>query len=171
MGKLKTILADVVGLEISKETGYWTIKLDEDNAYIDYAYFKAVSKNTGLDSCEKMMIIADIVQKGSFLEDMNYEWMDDYKSKVSTIVTEVYANYQEAMEAGKEKVDVQLMIANKIMQFNPMNEEAMSVGCMLMSKTGMHQEARITYESFAQEYHKLYGEVYPIALKEILKRS
>lgn len=171
MGKLKTLLSDVVGLEISKETGYWAIKLGEDNAYIDYAYFKAVSKNTRLDFREKMMVIADIVQKGSFLEDMNYEWMDEYKSEVSTIVTEVYTGYQEVMDAGNEKEDVQLMIANKIMQFNPMNEEAMYVGCLLMSKSGMHQEARITYESFAQEYLKLYGEAYPISLKEILKRS
>lgn len=171
MGKLKVILSDVAGLEISKETGYWAIKLDEEHAQIDYAYFKKVSKNTGLDYRKKMMIIADIVQKGSFLEDLNYEWMDEYKSKISTIVGEVYTGYLEAISLGNEKEDVQLMIANKIMQFNSMNEDAMYVSCLLMSKSGMHQEARITYESFAQEYLKLYGEVYPITLKEILKHS
>lgn len=171
MGKLKSILSDLDGLELSKETGYWSLIYDCQFCSIDYSNLMSIQQHTSKDTYSYISHIADIVQHGGFLEGMNLEWMDEYKSAVSSLVSEAYVHYLNAIDLETAKEDIELTLASKIAKFSSMNEEAMTVRCIMMSRLGMHNEAKMTYESFTQEYHKLYDELYPISLPKILKKD
>lgn len=170
MGKLKLLIGELDGLQVSKDSGYWELSCDPGLVYFDYQHFMQLDRSRTTTVVDKMSAFADIVSRGAFLEDVNAEWADEYKSTVSALISETYMTYLALDDGVRGTDEQQLAIAHKVAHFSPMNEEAMTARCMLLAGQGMHQEAKLIYERFTTEYLKLYGEDFPKPLNSIQKR-
>ena len=166
--KLKGILKKMDAITVSKETGYWKIHFDEQRMFIDYAQFWACL-NAKYPAGEKLIKITSFIQKGDLFPDLEYPWLDDFKSEVSTAVADLYQQALKDMDLFEEP-EFNLQIANCIASFDPMNEDAMVIRCILMSRLGMHTQAQTVYQNFVAEYTQIYGETFGLSLKEVLQK-
>lgn len=168
IAKLKTLLERIDSCIPSKDTGYWKIDIDYNSVYVDYRlYLDIVSQRKSLDA-DKINELSAIMRRGNFLSNVEYEWLDTFKSETSNDVVNTYLNF--AHSGGKQN-DPEFLIelANHIFSFDPVNEEAMVIKCKALSTLGKHSLAKNTFENFIKEYKLIYGEDFKRDFHQILE--
>lgn len=155
--KLKTLLDKLNNCHLSKDTGYWKIDIDYQSIYVDYHSYLEIIKDKKQPSIQAVKALTDIVNRGNFLSNIEYEWLDPFKSQISN---DVIDNFLHFVHSGNYSQDPELLIeiANFIFYFDPVNEEAMTIKCRALSTLGKHSLARQTFENFSKEYRGIYGE-------------
>lgn len=155
--KLKTLLDKMGHYHLSKDTGYWKIDIDYDAIFVDYYnYLTIVSNKEELDK-QKILQLTQITQRGNFLSNIEYEWLDTFKSDVSNEIIDCYLQFANSMKISDDPRFL-IKLANDIFYFDPVNEDAMILKCKALSFLGKHSLAKTTYESFNKEYKEIYGE-------------
>lgn len=165
IAKLKTILEKITGCDISKKTGYWRIECD--GIFVDYALYLRIVTNRDLLDKERVVQLSEIIQRGSFLSNVEYEWLDSFKSDVSNEVVDVYSQFMKSINI-LDNPEFLIKIANYISCFDPVNEEAMNIKCKALAFLGKHSLAKTTYENFKKEYKMIYQEEYSLDFQTIL---
>jgi hypothetical protein len=156
MTKLKTQLDKMGYCHLSKDTGCWKINIDYNHIYVDYHnYLNIVNEKEELD-IQKIKSLSDITQRGNFLSNIEYEWLDTFKSEISNKVIDTYLHFANSGTSYNPEFLIEL--ANFIFHFDPVNEEAMVIKCKALSALGKHSLAKNTFESFIKEYKVIYGE-------------
>jgi DNA-binding SARP family transcriptional activator len=166
--KLKAILADIGDFELTKKTGYWKVIYDNNNSKCDYDEFMQIIHNKVNLTKEDVIRIVEITQKGPFLLNVNYEWLDHFKSDVSDKVVDALVTFAEKRDL---KTDAKFIVrlADCIFNFDPVNEEAMILKCRAEHCLGKHSMAKTTYEKFINEYKLLYDEEYKKTFHQLMK--
>jgi two-component SAPR family response regulator len=155
--KLKSLLDKMGHYHLSKDTGYWKIDIDYDAIFVDYYnYLSIVSNKEELDK-QKILQLTQITQRGNFLSNIEYEWLDTFKSDVSNEIIDCYLQFANSMKISDDPRFL-IKLANDIFYFDPVNEDAMILKCKALSFLGKHSLAKTTYESFNKEYKEIYGE-------------
>lgn len=168
--KLRQLLKELNGVEVSKETGYWKLDLDHKTTLLDYAQFWAhLEDEKDRPLLERMIHATEYLQRGTFLADFDDTWLDEFKSEVSNAVADTYLQVLRETNI-LEDANTHLQLANRIAHVDPLNEEAMVVRCILMSKMRLHSQAHNTYHNFVNEYQRVYGETFEHSFKDILGR-
>ena len=167
IGKLKNVLAALDNIHLSKNTGYWRLQFDE-HRQVDLSDFWHI-RFTPEKRIEQMLTLSAFLERGPFLMDLDFEWMDEAKGLVASKVADSYATFLKEFPI-RTFTDTHLIIAKRIGHYDLMNEDAMMVRCFILSQMGSHQEAKQAYESFAVEYQKLYDEEYETPFKKIIAR-
>ena len=158
IAKLKTLLDRLEGVHLSKETGYWKIDLDP-NIRLDYqTYLNIVKDKRGLNK-QRINELAEITQRGSFLSNIEYEWLDEFKSEVSNTIIDTYLHFAQSIPL-KEDPDFLVRLANYVFYFDPVNEEAITIKCKALAVTGKHSLAKNAFDGFTRQYRTIYGEDY-----------
>lgn len=155
IAKLKTILDKTGGCGLSKDTGYWKIGIQPELIRVDYLdYLGLIQDKNTLDK-EGVKALARITKRGSLLNNVEYPWLDAFKSDVSNHVIDAFLNF-----AGDGSTDPEFMIvlADDIFFFDTVNEEAMILKCKALVQLGKHSLAKQAYLSFVKEYKQIYGE-------------
>ena len=62
-----------------------------------------------------------------------------------------------------------IQLADAILIFDTMHEEAISIKCKVLTALGKHSLAKEIYEKFAKEYHTLYDEYFDRSFTDIIK--
>jgi two-component SAPR family response regulator len=91
------------------------------------------------------------------LREVEYSWIDDYKSTISDFVIKTILSYTSKTSLQTES-DFVLKLANCIFYFDQLNEEALSLKCRCLVLQGRHALAKETYLHFCKEYKKNYGQ-------------
>jgi two-component SAPR family response regulator len=142
---------------LSKDTGYWKIEIDYQAIFVDYhQYLDIVSNKNKLDK-QKILQLTRITQRGNFLSNIEYEWLDAFKSDVSNEIIDSYLQFANSIKIADDPEFI-IKLANDIFFFDPVNEEAMILKCKALSHLGKHSLAKTTYENFNKEYKGIYGE-------------
>jgi two-component SAPR family response regulator len=166
--KLKTILSEIGDFELTKKTGYWKIIYDSNNSKCDYDEFEQLIHNKQNLTKEDVSRIVEITQKGAFLLNVNYEWLDHFKSDISDKVVDTLVTFAEKTDL-KSDAKFIVQLADCIFNFDPINEEAMILKCKAENCLGKHSMAKSTYEKFVTEYKLLYGEEYNKTFQQLMK--
>ena len=167
IAKLKGILDKMKHCQVSKETGYWKINIDFNHLRFDYSdYLSLVGDKRMLNKGEITRLIS-ITKRGSFLADMDYEWLDIFKSEISNEIVDAYLRYAGAVKIADD-AEFLVQVANYIFYFDPVNEEAMIIKCKALAHLGKHSLAKATFENFAKEYSRIYGEEFHKDMPEVL---
>ncbi|MFN3852593.1 MAG: hypothetical protein ACK4NY_24410 [Spirosomataceae bacterium] len=166
--KLKTIFEQLTGIEINKDTGNWKIVFDPSLVYIDYFEFQKLTNSKKQLNSEQIRTLTEIVNRGSFLSSLEYEWLDDFKGEISNRVIDTYLAYSEKLELATHAEEI-VEIADSIFKFDSVDETAMSLKCRALVHLGKHSLAKSCYERFAKDYHRLYSEEYGVLYKEVLE--
>jgi two-component SAPR family response regulator len=153
--KLKTILNSLGHINLSRDTGYWEIEIDYDCFYVDFYNYINIIKNKRELDITKIKLLSAITKRGNFLSNIEYEWLDTYKSDVSNEVIDVYLHFAHTQTNDPELL---IELASIIFYFDPVNEEAMTIKCKALFALGKHSLAKGIFENFIKGYRQIYGE-------------
>lgn len=166
--KLKSIFEQLPSIEITKDTGNWKIIFDPNFVYVDYYEFQKLTTTKKTLNTEQINTLTEIINRGSFLLNTEYEWLDDFKGEISNKVIDSYLAYSKKLTIN-DNADEIVEIADNIFKFDSVDEIAMSLKCRALVHLGKHTLAKSTYEKFAKDYQRLYSEEYSISYKQILE--
>ncbi|WPU99663.1 galactose oxidase [Mucilaginibacter sp. cycad4] len=168
IAKLKSLLDKMGHCHLSKDTGYWKIEIDYNEIMVDYhTYLNIVSNKSKLNK-QKIIQLTHITQRGNFLSNIEYEWLDTFKSEVSNEIIDSYIQFANTI-AIADDAEFLIKLANDIFYFDPVNEDAMILKCKALSYLGKHSLAKNTFESFSKEYKVIYGESFERDFHSILE--
>lgn len=168
IAKLKNLLDKLTGCRISKDTGYWKIDLDYNTIYVDYYNYLSIVKDKTDLSIQKIKNLSAITQRGNFLSNIEYEWLDTFKSEISNEVIDTYLHFARS-EKNTHEPDFLIELANYIFYFDPVNEEAMTLKCKALVCLGKHSLAKQAFENFCKEYKAIYGEEFKRGFQAVLE--
>lgn len=168
IAKLKAILSEIGAIELTKKTGYWKIICNHEEVKCDYADFLKITSSKSNLTKQNVNKLVEITQKGAFLLNVNYEWLDDFKADVSDKIVDTLVAYAEKSDL---QTDAEFLVrmADCIFNFDRSNEEAMILKCKAEYFLGKHSLAKLTYEKFIKEYQILYDEEYKRSFNELVK--
>jgi DNA-binding SARP family transcriptional activator len=166
IAKLNSLLEQLGDFRVTKKSGYWCIE-PMDTVYIDYLRFSRMVSNKKHFTETEIRELLDIIDKGGFLFEVDYEWLDNFKSEMSILVLTTLGNFIENLNV-EDNAELIIEISNKIFYFDEINEEAMVYKCRSLLQLGYHSLALQCYENFCQIYARLYGEAYPKSFKDCL---
>jgi two-component SAPR family response regulator len=166
ISKLRNILHEIGNCELSNRTGYWKIEFDDKVLRNDYADFLKIVKSKAELSKEKIQDLINITQKGTFLSNLNYDWLDEFKASIANDTIDHLIHSSTHMEIVKEP-EFMNHIADAILKFDSVNEEAMVMKCKALIVLGRHTTASEAYSKFAREYKILYGSDFEKSFNEI----
>ncbi|MEY3500552.1 MAG: hypothetical protein RL308_2221, partial [Bacteroidota bacterium] len=171
IAKLKGLLSKVGGCKLTCDTGYWKIKFDPKILKNDYFEVMQIME-TKRKEIKKNHInhLIKITKKGSFLLNLNYEWLDSFKSDVSDRIVDTLVDFGENFTI-EEEPDFMINLADSIFNFDSINEEAMFFKCKAQYIMGKHSLAESTFKKFIKEYEILYGQEYEYSFVEVLKMN
>ncbi len=166
IAKLNSLLEQLGDFRVTKKSGYWCIE-PMDTLYIDYLRFSRMVSNKKYFTETEIRELLDIIDKGGFLFEVDYEWLDNFKSEMSILVLTTLGNFIENLNV-QANAELIVEICNKIFYFDEINEEAMIHKCRSLLQLGYHSLALQCYENFCQIYFRLYGEAYPRSFRDCL---
>jgi len=108
------------------------------------------------------------VSRGAFLKQADYVWLDNIKADLSTNISDNLLEENKNLNPEKDAEYI-IEVANCIFNFDSLNEDALHLKCQTLDKLGRHSIAKSTYERFAKEYRKSYGEDFQVSFTDILK--
>lgn len=167
IAKLKAILDKMKHCQVSKETGYWKIKIDFEKIEVDYMHYLTLLGNRKLLTKQSIIELASITKRGNFLSNVEYEWLDSFKSEISNEIVDAYLRYVASVKIADDP-EFLVKLANYVFYFDPVNEEAMILKCKALAHLGKHSLAKTTFENFAREYNRIYGEDFRKDMPEVL---
>lgn len=168
IAKLKSLLDKMGPCHLSKDTGYWKIEIDYTRILVDYHNYLNIVSNKSKLNKQKIIQLTHITQRGNFLSNIEYEWLDPFKSDVSNEIIDSYIQFANSGEIDDDP-EFLIKLANDIFYFDPVNEEAMIIKCKALSHIGKHSLAKNTFESFSKEYKVIYGEAFSRDFNSILE--
>ncbi len=168
IAKLKHLLSEIETCELTRKTEYWKILFDDTQVYSDYfVYFNLTAETDNLSESELEKLLR-IIKAGPLLGNATYEWLDEFKLECSNRITDVLINY---LEREKSSIPPELMvrIADAILVFDIMHEEAISIKCRALTALGKHSLAKEIFNKFRRDYQALYDEPYDHSFPEIIR--
>ena len=168
IAKLKHLLSEIETCDLTRKTEYWQILFDDSRVYSDYLICHQLT--TGPDTLAKddLERLLTITKAGSLLGNANYEWLDEFKLECSNQITDVLMQYIEQQGDAVEP-DLLVRIADAILIFDIMHEEAISIKCKALTALGKHSLAKEIFNKFAKDYRTLYDEPYERTFTDIIR--
>jgi len=168
--KLRVLLKELGDLELTKETGYWKITFDYKKLKSDYFDLIRITEEVKNISKERIDLLVKITEKGPFLHNLNYEWLDYFKADVSDRIINTLTNYMHNEDIEKDP-DFMIHLCDCIFNFDSISEDAMIYKCKAQSAMGKHSLAEGTFKKFEKEYKLLYAQDYEYSFQDILNQS
>jgi DNA-binding SARP family transcriptional activator len=168
IAKLKLLLDKMGHCHLSKNTGYWKIEIDYNRTHIDYHNYLSIVSDKNKLNKQKIIQLTDITKRGNFLSNIEYEWLDPFKSEVSNEIIDSYIQFANSVQIADDP-EFLIKLANDIFSFDPVNEEAMILKCKALAHIGKHSLAKNAFENFNKEYKAIYGETFERDFHSILE--
>jgi len=170
IAKLKSLLDRLDHCTLSKDTGYWKIDIEFDHVHVDYGDYLSIVRDKALLDIERIKFLSAITQRGNFLLNNEYEWLDSFKSEISNEVIDTYLHYAHSLDPAHD-AELLIEISGYVFHFDPVNEEATILKCKALSSLGKHSLAKHTFENFMKEYKVIYGEDFKMDFHDILEKK
>ncbi|WP_396184649.1 hypothetical protein [Flavobacterium sp.] len=170
IAKLKVLLNEIGGCKLTSDTGYWKIKYDSNILKNDYFEIMQILRAKKGINKKHIKHLIKITKKGPFLLNLNYEWLDSFKSDISDRIVDTLLDFGENFTI-EDEPDFMINLADSIFNFDPINEEAMFFKCKAQYIMGKHSLAESTFKKFVKEYEILYGQKYKHSFVEVLNMN
>ncbi|WP_295116887.1 kelch repeat-containing protein [uncultured Chitinophaga sp.] len=167
MAKLKAILEKLGNCGFKKEGDKWMFHYEKTETTVDLADFTQLLENRQTMDRVKIIRLTQLLKKGPFLHQTEYNWLDDIKSDVSGKAMDVLVHAGSLLTSPKD-AELLIEIANSLFIFDQVNEQALRLKCKNLIALGRHSLAKNTYEKFAREYKHLYAEDFPESYNDII---
>jgi two-component SAPR family response regulator len=169
ISKLRTVLDEAGGIELTNENSFWEIKIGKE-IFCDYTKILRLlkkSKNASLIESEINEIIS-LILLGELLPQIQNEWIDGFKSQFSNELIEDLSSFFKE-KVVKNNFSLQYHLAESILIFDPLNDEAFAMKCSVLYHLGKKGMAKNMYDSFCREYKQVLGIAYDVSFNDIIK--
>lgn len=167
IAKLRSILDEIGGIALTSKTGYWKIILS-DEVQCDYVDLLQITGSKVNLTQQKVLKLIEISHQGTFLGNVSYAWLDDFKSAVSDSIVDTLVECALSCDI-QSNAEFIVLLSDCIFNFDPINEEALKYKIKAQFLMGRHSSAEKTYQKFVKEYKVLYGEEYSKSYRDITK--
>jgi len=162
--KLKNILDKLGSYTLEKDTDKWLLQFDSEKVDIDLVSYYRLSTEK---SAAAFTQLTRLTGRGGLLTEIEYSWLDNFKSELTTEVNTQFLQYLESNADNLQPGQI-ISIANSMLNFDPLCEEAVMFKCKALVATKQHASARAIYNSFTKEYEATYGETFEKEYQELL---
>lgn len=169
ISKLRSVLDEIGGMEVVNENSFWKIKMD-DEIYCDYCEILNLlnkSKSTHLDENEINLLIG-LLSFGEFLPAIQNEWMDSFKSRFANEIIDSMSDLFN-LNVVTNNFSLRYHIAECILLYDPLNEEAFNIKCSILFHLGKKGMAKNLYDAFCREYKQVLGVNYSVQFNDTIK--
>lgn len=168
IAKLKNLLSELESCQLSSNTGYWQLEFNDSIVYNDYwSCISTINRKKQL-SREELIQFLCTVKKGPLLGNAGYEWLDEFKLECSNLLIDYLSGYVDQGEIDSDH-ELLVQLADAILIFDMMHEEAISMKCKALTALGKHSIAKEIYTKFARDYQTLYDEPFDRSFTDIIK--
>ncbi|HZE84952.1 MAG TPA: hypothetical protein VE035_11635 [Puia sp.] len=165
--KLKTFLEKIGNCVISKDSGYWQFHVLDEDTYVDYKKYISLLQSAGDPAKGYIHPLVDVIRRGPFLAQTEYNWLDDIKSEISNSGIHICLDYLESRQVRKDP-EFAIEIANCIFHFDLLNEDALIHKCKNLIQLKRHTLAMNTYHKFLKDYKDIYGTEFGKSFQEVI---
>lgn len=164
INQLRKLLAELDGIELTYEKGYFRMVLDEA-CYCDYYRFVSLSARSD-EATQQGEALSGILLRGKFLEGDSSAELDGYKARVEEFLSSYFPLEMDRRfrRHGYEQV---IRLCNAWLALDSLNETALSYLVYTLNRMGNSQEAILRYSAFIKEYRRLMGEDSPLLYKDL----
>jgi two-component SAPR family response regulator len=164
--RLRRILDELDGCQITNETRYWKFEFDPQVLFIDYYDYLFITRSSGIIERSRVTRLIRLFQAGPPLKDISFEGADTFKAEVSNKATDFLWHFVKTLDVGAD-ADMIIEVCNTIFIFDELDEDAMILKCQTLLKAGKHSLAVQCFDNFNRQYLELYGEEFGRSYKEI----
>lgn len=162
--KLKNILDKLGPYTLEKENNKWMLHFDDGQVNIDLLQYFMLAGRKDNRSIQQLV---SITGRGGFLAETEYSWLDKFKSDIAAGINTMFINVLH-QRSGHSTPELIIAIANSMLNFDPLCEEAVIYKCRALVTLKQHASAKAIYNSFVKEYKDIYGEIFEKEYHEIL---
>jgi len=155
IAKLKIILERIGNCVINKDSGFWQFRIMDDQISIDFKKYTNIIQQVNART-DYIHPLVDIIRRGPFLNQTEYDWLDNIKSEISNSTIDLCLNYIKTHGISKEPEFI-IEITNCIFYFDHLNEDALIYQCKALIAMKRFTLASNIYLKFAKEYKEIYG--------------
>lgn len=172
LSKLRMILRKIGNVRLDNNNDYWQLSIDKAICF-DYAQaLELMGIIRGRDDLipelyKELLIIGS---KGTLLPEMEYDWLDKFKSDYANNIIDTMLMISNHPEI-RDNVETVLQIADIIFINDALNEDALRLKCRLLNDNGKHSLAKKIYESFAKEYSLSLGTPFQRSFNDLVSNS
>jgi two-component SAPR family response regulator len=112
--------------------------------------------------------MAAILNKGGFLPETEYEWLDKFKATIASDSIQVLL---QQLEKSASLPDDIVSICNAVLLSDPLCEEAIYYKCKALINMKQHASAKKIYTDFTKAYQNLYGESFDKPYSEMIDQA
>jgi hypothetical protein len=160
LNKLRKILLQFDGIEIVSTGGYLQAKINLP-FYCDYVNaYKLCQIPEGL-SKQQLILFFDFVKRGRFLKGITWPWLDEIRGFTGNQVIDNLLNLATIYQKEMNLPEIE-KIAQRILDYDDLNEEAIYLQVWALQKTNNINLARFNFSSFTKKYESSFGEPYPM---------
>lgn len=170
IAKLRGFLRELGSCVINKETGYWKITHDYNELKTDYFQLLQVIDDKDNISKDRIDRLMKITEKGPFLFNLNYEWLESFKQDTSDKIIDTLITFADNFDITSDP-DFILHLCDCVFNFDSISEEAVIYKCKAYNYKGNHSLAESTFMKFQKEYKLLYAQDFKYSFQEILENK
>ncbi|HEY2648626.1 MAG TPA: kelch repeat-containing protein [Puia sp.] len=156
IAKLKIILEKIGNCVVNKDSGFWQFQISDDQICVDFKKYTSIIQQAHHASADYIHPLVDIIRRGAFLHQTEYDWLDNIKSEISNSTIDLCLNYIKTHGISREPEFV-IEITNCIFYFDHLNEDALIYQCKALIVLKRFTLASNIYLKFAKEYKEIYG--------------
>lgn len=169
ISKLRTILEKVGAIDVDQESSYWRVNMED--VYSDYIELTNLCErfgkhNSSLNETEIQHFV-QIAYRGELLPEFQIDWLDEFKADFSNMILDTLFDFTKLAEL-KNNLHLLYLIAECILKFDVINEDAITLKCLTLYKLRKKGLAKTAYDSFVRDYQNLLGTDYPVSLNDII---
>jgi len=168
IAKLKNLLSEIDSCTLSRKTSYWQMVFDDSIVYNDYWSCIKIINNEYSLSKEDLLQFLHKIKKGPMLGNVGYEWLDEFKLECSNLIIDSLTRYFEQDKISSNP-ELTIELADAILIFDMMHEEAISIKCKALVTLGKHSIAKEIFTKFSKDYLALYDEPFVRSFTDIIQ--
>lgn len=171
IGKLRKLLEKIKGVQIIYANTKWYVTHDYSLVIDVFRYEELknriedglVNKTINTELLDSFLIV---LAQGNILQNIQAEWVDQYKNKISNdvdnLLSKVYQKHGDILGS-----HTNIKLAKTILLFDGLNEGALKIVIKELIICGKHGQAQDMYKAFVKNYEVLYAEPFGIKYKNL----
>lgn len=159
--KLRVLLENIGDVSIVTENNFLRVNWG-DEVFCDYhTLLKCIRDYRKCENEEVLDRILELLLCGPLLPNTILDWLDNFKDSFSSSSIDLLRNLLE-IEVKRGHQEMVIRLTNIIFLHDPLNEEALSAKCAVLSAQGKKGIAHNVYDRFCREYRESMGEDYKV---------
>ncbi|AUP78113.1 LamG-like jellyroll fold domain-containing protein [Flavivirga eckloniae] len=164
--KLRSAISDIEGISINFESGYWKITWNE-SFICDYLRVSSILKQLDKSRPEKYKELFQYVKSGKFLENSNWEWLEEFQTSINFDVVDALNDYALTLDELKEQAQA-FEVYTLVIKIDDLNEQALQYIVSYLKSKESQTRARYYYDKFCEKYFEAYDEKYHIEFQDLI---